>query len=113
MSITTISPLAGAAAMKAEFDAQGYVLVPGAFTGETLARAQEEVEGMIERCRAAGRRLEAHWGGAWRESVNVEGDRQARSVLSIHRVHEHSAFLAQLLFDDRLLDPVVAIIGPN
>jgi phytanoyl-CoA hydroxylase len=106
-------PAANSEALKASFDEQGYLLVPGAFTGETLAQIQAEVDSMIERCRAAGRKLEAHWRGDWRESVKVEGDKQARSVLSIHRVHEHSAFLARLLFDDRLLDPVGALIGPN
>src|SRR5690349_8711141 len=96
------APAARSRGLKAEFEEQGYVLVPGAITGETLSQVQAEVDAMMERCRAAGRRLEAHWGGAWRESVNVVGDRQARSVLSIHKVHEHSAFLARLLFDDRL-----------
>jgi phytanoyl-CoA hydroxylase len=98
---------------KAEFDRQGYVLVPGAFGGEALTQIRDEVDTMMARCRSAGRRLEAHWGGAWRESVEVEGDKQARSVLSIHRVHEHSALLARLLFDDRLLEPIEAIIGPD
>jgi ectoine hydroxylase-related dioxygenase (phytanoyl-CoA dioxygenase family) len=109
---TTTAPAAGAR-LKAHFDEQGYVLVSDAITGETLEQARAEVDAMMQRCRAAGRRLEAHWRGTWRDSVKVEGDRQARSVLSIHRVHEHSAFLARLLFDHRLLDPVVAIIGSN
>src|SRR4051812_23800945 len=98
MAQTRRRPDSSPEAMKAAFDEQGYLLVPGAFAGETLAQIQAEVDAMIQRCRAAGRRLEAHWGGKWRESVNVEGDKQARSVLSIHRVHEHSAFLARLLF---------------
>src|SRR5262245_31829163 len=112
MTIVT-SPVIASSDVKGQFAERGYVLVPGAITGETLERARAEVDGMMERCLAAGRRLEAHWRGAWRESVAVEGDRQARSVLSVHRVHEHSAFLARLLFDDRILDPVAAIIGPN
>jgi ectoine hydroxylase-related dioxygenase (phytanoyl-CoA dioxygenase family) len=104
---------ASSTALKVQFDEQGYVLVRAAFTGESLERITAEVDAMIERCLAAGRRLEAHWRGTWRESVAVAGDKQARSVLSIHRVHEHSAFLARLLFDDRLLDPVAALIGPD
>jgi ectoine hydroxylase-related dioxygenase (phytanoyl-CoA dioxygenase family) len=111
--MTTATAPAAGARLKAQFDEQGYVLVPSAIMGETLHQARAEVDAMMDRCRAAGRRLEAHWRGAWRDSVNVEGDRQARSVLSIHKVHEHSALLARLLFDDRLLDPVAAIIGPN
>lgn len=103
----------GAAQRKAQYERDGYLLIPGAITGSSLDQTRAEVDAMIQRCLAAGRRLEAHWGGDWRESVNVEGDRQARSVLSVHRVHEHSAFLARLLFDDRLLDPVAALIGPN
>ena len=42
----------------------------------------------------------------------MEGDKQARSVLSIHRIHEHSACLAQLLFHPNLVDPAAAVIGP-
>jgi phytanoyl-CoA hydroxylase len=110
----TVSPtITDGADWKERYEEQGYVLVPGAFSGETLECIRTEVDAMIERCLAAGRRLEAHWRGSWRDSIEVEGDKQARSVLSIHRVHEHSASLACLLFDDRLLDPVAAIIGPN
>jgi ectoine hydroxylase-related dioxygenase (phytanoyl-CoA dioxygenase family) len=99
--------------LKASFDENGYVLVPGAFAGPDLEQIREETDAMLERCLQAGRRLEAHWGGDWREKIDVEGDKQARSVLSIHKVHEHSAFLARLLFDPRLTDPVAALIGPN
>ena len=100
--------------IKSFFDENGYVKIDSAFTGETLERTQAEVDAMIERSLTAGRQLEAHWRGSWRESVNVEGDKQARSVLSIHRVHEHSAFLAQLMFHPNLVDPVAATIGsPN
>jgi ectoine hydroxylase-related dioxygenase (phytanoyl-CoA dioxygenase family) len=98
---------------KAFFDEHGYVLVPGAFTGEFLEQMRDEVDAMIARASKAGRQLEAHWGGDWREQVNVEGDKQSRSVLSIHKVHEHSAFFTRMLTDPRLVDPVAAIIGPN
>ena len=113
MAQTEAPAPAGAGELKARYDEQGYLLVPGAFGGAMLERIRSEVDAMIERSLRAGRRLEAHWRGSWRESIDVEGDKQARSVLSIHRVHEHSAFLARLLFDDRLLDPVAAIIGPD
>lgn len=99
--------------LKRFFDENGYAVVPSAFSGPDLAAIQCEVDAMIERCLQAGRKLEAHWAGSWREKINVEGDKQARSVLSIHRVHEHSATLARLLFDPRLTEPVAALIGPN
>jgi hypothetical protein len=53
----------------------------------------QEVDQMLK----SGRRLEAHWGGSWREEVDVEGDKQARSVLSIHRIHEHSALFGPIV----------------
>jgi phytanoyl-CoA hydroxylase len=102
----TISP-------KDHFEENGYLHVRGAFTGPDLATIREEVDSMIQRSLQAGRRLEAHWGGDWRDQIEVEGDKQARSVLSLHRIHEHSAYLARLLFDPRLTDPVAELIGPN
>ncbi|MDA1193292.1 MAG: phytanoyl-CoA dioxygenase family protein [Candidatus Poribacteria bacterium] len=96
---------------KAHFEEHGYIKVEGAIHGEELARVQSEVDGMIDRSQKAGRRLEAHWGGSWRNEVNVEGDKQSRSVLSIHRVHEHSATLAQLMFHPGIVDPVAEVVG--
>ena len=59
----------------------------------------------------SGRQLEAHWRGEWREDVDVEGDKQDRSVLSIHNIQCHSACLAQLMFHPNLVDPAAAVIG--
>ena len=98
-------------ALREQFQEDGYVKIDQAFSGKLLLQIQQEVDQMIDRSLKSGRRLEAHWGGSWREEVDVEGDKQARSVLSIHRVHEHSACLAQLLFHPNLVDPAAAVIG--
>ena len=97
--------------IKSFFDKNGYIKIDRVLAGKRLQQIQDEVDFMIKRSHKAGRRLEAHWGGTWREHINVDGDKQARSVLSIHRVHEHSAALAQLMFDSNITDPVAAVVG--
>ena len=97
--------------IKSFFDKNGYIKIDCVLAGKRLQQIQDEVDFMIKRSHKAGRRLEAHWGGTWREHINVDGDKQARSVLSIHRVHEHSAALAQLMFDSNITDPVAAVVG--
>ena len=97
--------------IKSFFDKNGYIKIDCVLAGKRLQQIQNEVDFMIKRSHKAGRRLEAHWGGTWREHINVDGDKQARSVLSIHRVHEHSAALAQLMFDSNITDPVAAVVG--
>lgn len=92
------------------FVENGYIKIDHAISGDLLKTVQNEVDSMIDRSLKAGRKLEAHWGGSWRDEVDVEGDKQSRSVLSIHRVHEHSAILAQLLFDPKIVDPASAAI---
>jgi len=97
--------------IKSFFDKNGYIKIDCVLAGKRLQQIQDEVDFMINRSHKAGRRLEAHWGGTWREHINVDGDKQTRSVLSIHRVHEHSAALAQLMFDSNITDPVAAVVG--
>ena len=97
--------------IKSLFDKNGYIKIDQVLAGKRLQKIQDEVDLMIKRSHKAGRRLEAHWGGKWRENINVDGDKQARSVLSIHRIQEHSATLAQLMFDPNITDPVAAVVG--
>ena len=97
--------------LKEEFEANGFVKIDQAFSGEHLSQIQQEVDQMIDRSIKSGRQLEAHWRGEWRENVDVEGDKQARSVLSIHNIQYHSACLAQLMFHPNLVDPAAAVIG--
>ena len=97
--------------LREEFEANGFVKIDQAFSGEHLSQIQQEVDQMIDRSIKSGRQLEAHWRGEWREDVDVEGDKQARSVLSIHNIQYHSACLAQLMFHPNLVDPAAAVIG--
>ena len=97
--------------LREEFTVNGFVKINQAFTGKDLSQIQREVDKMMDRSIKSGRRLEAHWGGEWREDVKVEGDKQARSVLSIHNIQYHSSYLAQLMFHPNLVDPSAAVIG--
>ena len=60
--------------LKEEFEANGFVKIDQAFSGEHLSQIQQEVDQMIDRSIKSGRQLEAHWQGEWREDEDVEGD---------------------------------------
>src|SRR5438045_501678 len=50
----------------------GYVLAPGIFSAEEIAEMRREIDATVERVRRSGRRIEALWGGAWREKLLPE-----------------------------------------
>ena len=62
--------------IKSFFDKNGYIKIDCVLAGKRLQQIQDEVDFMIKRSHKAGRRLEAHWGGTWREHINVDGDKQ-------------------------------------
>ena len=53
--------------LREEFTVNGFVKINQAFTGKDLSQIQREVDQMMDRSIKSGRRLEAHWGGEWRE----------------------------------------------
>jgi phytanoyl-CoA hydroxylase len=89
---------------------QGYVLARGVFARDEVTSMQREVEALLERAEAAGRKMEATWRGEWRqrESAAVQ-----TRVDSIHNVQNHSASFTRLLVDPRLVDLAAELIGPN
>jgi phytanoyl-CoA hydroxylase len=97
------------------YRANGYVLVPNVFDGETLAELQRETDALLERASRSGRSTEATWKGGWRESagVGVADAPPATRVDSIHNVQNHSAVFTRALIDPRLTDLAAELIGPN
>ena len=89
---------------------QGYVLARGVFARDEVTSMQREVEALLERAEAAGRKMEATWRGEWRqrESAAVQ-----TRVDIIHNVQNHSASFTRLLVDPRLVDRAAELIGPN
>jgi len=103
---------------------QGFVLVPGLFDAETIARMRAEADAMLERVVAAGKSVEATWTGSWREQLIgksgngevVSSDQVAQmamAVSSIHDVQYHSAHFMRAIMDERLTGAVAQLIGEN
>src|ERR1043165_5042579 len=89
----------------------GYVLAPRVFGP---AEVGGEIDATVARVRASGRRLEALWGGAWREKLlPADEPPETYSVLSIHNMQYHSATFARVLVHDRFTGAVADLIGPN
>ena len=91
----------------------GYLLVGGIFTSEEIEESSRETDAMFERVQQSGRRLEATWGGKWREAQIPEEERGKTSVLSIHNMQYHSAVFTRMLVHPKLTEVVADLIGPN
>ena len=91
----------------------GYLLVSGIFTPEEVEACVQETDAMFAKVQNSGRRLEATWGGKWRDSqIPTEAQGQT-SVLSIHNMQYHSALFTRMLIHPRLTEAVADLIGPN
>jgi phytanoyl-CoA hydroxylase len=106
------------------YRAQGFVIVPGLFGPDTVARMRAEADAMLERVVATGNTVEATWGGSWREQlIDVSRDAQpvspdrlvamAAAVSSIHDVQYHSAYFMRVIIDERLTGAVAQLIGDD
>jgi ectoine hydroxylase-related dioxygenase (phytanoyl-CoA dioxygenase family) len=91
----------------------GYLLVERVLTPEEVEACIRETDAMFERVQNSGRRLEATWGGKWREVQIPEAERGKTSVLSIHNMQYHSALFTRLLVHPRLTEIAADLIGPN
>lgn len=91
----------------------GYVLAPQVFSAAEVVEMRREIDATVERVRGSGRKLEALWGGAWREKVLPAGEAEKFSVLSIHNLQYHSATFSRVLVHDRFTEVVADLIGPD
>lgn len=91
----------------------GYLLVEKVFTPEEIEVCSRETDAMFERVQQSGRRLEATWGGKWREAQIPTEELGKTSVLSIHNMQYHSAVFTRMLVHPKLTEVVADLIGPN
>ncbi|MBI1927622.1 phytanoyl-CoA dioxygenase family protein [Candidatus Poribacteria bacterium] len=91
----------------------GYLLVEKVFTAEEIDECVRETDAMFERVQQSGRRLEATWGGKWREAQIPKEELGKTSVLSIHNMQYHSAVFTRMLVHPKLTEVLADLIGPN
>jgi phytanoyl-CoA hydroxylase len=91
----------------------GYLVAEKVFTPEEIEEGVRETDAMFERVQQGGRRLEATWGGRWRDVQIAEDERGKTSVLSIHNMQYHSAVFTRMLVHPKLAGTVADLIGPN
>jgi ectoine hydroxylase-related dioxygenase (phytanoyl-CoA dioxygenase family) len=80
-----------------------------------MQELRREADALLDRAARGGRAMEATWRGGWREASGIGGADapSATRVDSIHNVQNHSAAFTRLLVDQRLMDLIAQIIGPN
>ena len=76
----------------------GFLLLPGLISQSELSELSREYDDLFYRKKLERGRLEALWGGDWRQETSNT------SVLSIHNLQQHSAAFTRLLLHEKLMD---------
>lgn len=92
---------------------QGYLVVENVFTESECEEMRREIDAMVFRANNVGRKLEATWRGAWRETLLHDKDAKNSSVLSIHNVQYHAAIFTKVLVNEQMTGILADLIGPN
>lgn len=93
------------------YDETGYLVLENVFTPAEVAAMREEIEAIGRRVKGeSSKETGGAWSGEWRDKM--AGGRDT-ALLSIHDMQFHSALFTRLLLDERVVEPVAGLIGPN
>lgn len=95
------------AAIKAQFDRDGYVLVEGLLNPEEAADYRARCHGIVDRLRKV-RNLDATWGSAKDVAMGTPTE-----LLHCHDVQYQDAAFLRLFTDPRVVEIMTTLIGPN
>lgn len=96
------------ASLRELFQEQGYVLVRRVFTPECVHGLEGEFDRIVGQLLASGEEVNARWTGPEMDRLGA-----GTVVLHTHNVQQYSATWLRALLNDRFLDVVEAILGPD
>ena len=91
------------------FNEQGYLRLKQVFDPQELAALSEELDHIIQYFATHGK----GWSGPWRKQL-MQSDVETKSLLvTIHELQSYSAAWARALVQERLVQSIADIIGPE
>jgi len=91
------------------FAQDGYVLVKGVFAPDEVAALEADFDRIVGQLLASHERVDATWDGAATAALSKPGDQ----ILHTHNVQKYSRTWLNAFLNERFLDVVEALIGPD
>jgi len=91
------------------FDRNGYYLARGVFAEDSLRSMESDFDRIVGQLASSGENIDARWDSE--RTDNLDGG--ASRIIHTHNVHRYSAVWLQALLQERFLDNVEAILGPD
>ena len=98
-----------AAAIREHYEEHGYCVVRGLFTPESVAELERDFDRIVEQLLGSNQEVNARWTGPEMDRLGASGT----VVIHTHNVQQYSAAWLRGLQDDRFLDAVEAVLGPD
>jgi len=94
---------------KAYFDEHGYYHAKGVFRADEVAALGTDFDRIVRQLLASGDQIDATWDGTETAKISQPGDR----ILHTHNVQKFSRVWLNAFLNDRFLNVVEALIGPD
>lgn len=91
------------------FEENGYYLAKGVYQPDEIAVLEKDFDRIVAQISGGNEGADARWGGPEMEKMGA----MAMQVLHTHNVHQFSGEWHRALLQERLLDVVAAILGPD
>ncbi len=95
--------------LKEGFDRDGYALVKGVFSPEEMQALAGDFDRVVRQLVASDELIDATWDGAATDTLARPGDQ----ILHTHNVQKYSRTWLNAFLNDRFLDAVEVLIGPD
>lgn len=109
-TLSACPPATDAAAVAAFYQEHGYYIGRGLVDTKTLGGLERDFDRIVEQIQAGGANANARWN---QETTTALDNDRSSVVIHTHQVQKYSAAWSRWLFDDRYLDVVEALIGPD
>ena len=95
--------------IKAQFDQDGYYHARNVYPDQALLELEADFDRIVEQLEESGEGINARWDGA--QTKELDGGKS--SIIHTHNVQRYSPRWLEALQDERFLDIVEQIIGPD
>ena len=95
--------------LQEDFDRDGFVHVRGLFQPDEVAALEADFDRIVAQLVSSGEDVDATWDGGEAAKIAKAGDR----ILHTHNVQKYSRVWLNAFLNDRFLDVVEALIGPD
>lgn len=95
--------------IRAQFERDGFYHAKGVFGPDQLAELEQDFDRIVRQLTRSGEAIDATWESTEVDKIASEGD----VILHTHNVQKYSPRWMSALRDDRFLDVIEAIIGPD